>query len=81
MPFLSEIMFFLKAIKSNVEGSHDNQNPMLMVISYEIYETRQRLINFIRKDHSCKIIYVSLVITALKKNFVICIMGKFGHYC
>ena len=81
MPFLSEIMFFLKAIKSNVEGSYGNPNPMLMVISYEIYETRQRLINFIPKDHSCKIIYVSLVITALKKNFVIRIMGKFGHYC
>ena len=32
-----------------------------MVISYEIYETRQRLINFTLNDHLCKILYVCTV--------------------
>ena len=45
MHFLNEIMFILKSIKSNFKGSYDEQNLTLVVISYEIYETRQRLVS------------------------------------
>ena len=44
------MMATLKAMKSNLNRSYDKQNPTLVVISYEIYETR-------RSDHSCKILY------------------------
>ena len=40
MCFLIEIMFPLEAIKSHFKGSCDKQNLTLVVISYEIYETR-----------------------------------------
>ena len=43
--FLLEILSTLKAIKSNFNGSYDKQNLTLVVISYEIYETRQRLVS------------------------------------
>ena len=43
--FLIEIMFILKKINSNSKGSYDKQNFTLVVISYEIYETRQRLVS------------------------------------
>ena len=43
MHFLIGIMFILKAIKFNFIGSYDKQNLTLMVISYEIFETSQRL--------------------------------------
>ena len=39
--FLIEIMIILNAIKSHFKGSFDKQNLTLMVISYEIYETRR----------------------------------------
>ena len=45
MRFLSEIMFVLKAIKSHFKGSYNKQNLTLVVISYEIYETRRRLVS------------------------------------
>ena len=45
MRFLLEIVFILKAIKSHFKGSYNKQNLTLMVISYEIYETRQRLVS------------------------------------
>ena len=45
MCFYIEIMFILKAIKSNFKGSYDKQNLTLVVILYEIYETRQRLVS------------------------------------
>ena len=45
MHFLSEIIFILKAIKSDFKGSCDKQNHSLVVISYEIYETRRRLVS------------------------------------
>ena len=44
MHFLTEIMVALKAIKFNFKGSCDEKNLTLVVISYEIYETRQRLV-------------------------------------
>ena len=60
MRFLIEVLPILKAIKSHFKGSYDKQNLTLVVISYEIYETRQRLvINFTWNDHSCKIFYLS----------------------
>ena len=45
MHFLIEIKFIMKAIKSGFTGSYDKQNLTLVVISYEIYETRQRLVS------------------------------------
>ena len=47
MRFLLEILTILKAIKSDFEGSYDKQNLTLVVISYEIYETRRRLVSYI----------------------------------
>ena len=44
MCFHIEIIFILKAIKSHFKGSYDKQNFTLVVISYEIYETCQRLV-------------------------------------
>ena len=41
--FLIEIKLILKAIKYSFKGSYDKQNHTLVVISYEIYETRRRL--------------------------------------
>ena len=40
-----DTMFVLKAIKSNFKGSYDKQNLTRVVISYEIYETRQSLVS------------------------------------
>ena len=44
MLFFVEIMSTLKAIISSFERSYDKQNITLVVISYEIYQTRQRLV-------------------------------------
>ena len=41
--FLPEILFILKAMKS-IFKSYDKQNLTLVVISYEIYETRRMLV-------------------------------------
>ena len=43
--FLLEILCILKAIKSDFIGPYDKQNLTLVVISYEIYETRRRLVS------------------------------------
>ena len=47
--FHIELMFILKVIKSCFNRSFDkqNQNLTLVVILYEIYETRQRLVSLI----------------------------------
>ena len=45
MRFLVEIMLTLKAIKSHLKRSYDEQNLTRVVISDEIYETRQRLVS------------------------------------
>ena len=45
MRFLTEIMFSLNAIKSHFKESFDKQNLTFVVISYEIYETRRRLVS------------------------------------
>ena len=42
--FLIEIMLILKAIQSHFSRSYDKQNLTLVVISYEIYETRRGLV-------------------------------------
>ena len=39
MCYFTEIIFILKAVKSCFKGSYGKQNLILMVISYEIYET------------------------------------------
>ena len=43
MHYQNEKMFILKAIKSHFKRSYDKQNLTLLVILYEIYETRLRL--------------------------------------
>ena len=43
--FLVEIMIILRAIKFHFKGSYDKQNLTLVVISYEIYETRRKLVS------------------------------------
>ena len=43
MRFHIELKFVLKAIKSRFKGSCDIQNLILLIISYEIYETRTPL--------------------------------------
>ena len=44
-PFPTEIIIILKAIKSHFKGSYHKQNLTLVVISYEVYETRRRLVS------------------------------------
>ena len=64
MRFPIEVVFILKAIKFHSEVSYDKQNLMLVVISYEMYETsRTRFIHFIRND--------SLFATLFMRNSVI----------
>ena len=43
--FYIEIMSTFKMTKSHLKQSYDKQNHALLVISYEIYETRQRFIS------------------------------------
>ena len=45
MRFLLQILSILKAIKSNFRGSYDTQNLILVVISYEIYDTPRWLVS------------------------------------
>ena len=45
MHLLTEIMFSLEVTKPHFKDSYDKHNPTLKVISYEIYETRQRLVS------------------------------------
>ena len=45
MHFLLYIKFVLNAIKSNFKWSYDKQNLTLVVVSNEIYDTRQRLVS------------------------------------
>ena len=47
MCFVIDIIFVFKAIKSNIKGSYNKQNITLVVMSYEIYETRLRLVSYI----------------------------------
>ena len=42
--FILEVLSIFKAIKSDFKGSYDKQNLTFVVISYEIYETRRRLV-------------------------------------
>ena len=44
--FLLEILSISKAIKSNFKGSYDIQNLTLVVISYEFYEFRRKILTF-----------------------------------
>ena len=44
MRFLIEVMLIL-SLYIPFKGSYDKQNLTLVVISYEIYETRQRLVS------------------------------------
>ena len=47
MRFLTEIMLILKVIKFHLKEPYDKQNLTLVVILYEIYETRRRLVSLI----------------------------------
>ena len=46
MCFLFEIKFIFKAIKYHFKGSYDTQNLSLVIISYPVYETHQRLVSY-----------------------------------
>ena len=43
--FRIEIMFIWKATKSHFKGSYDKQNLIVVVMLYEIYETRRKLVS------------------------------------
>ena len=43
--FSIDILSTLEAMKFNLNRSYDKQNLTLVVISYEIYETRRRLVS------------------------------------
>ena len=45
--FLGEILSILKGKNSNFKGSYDKRSLTPKVISYEIYETHQRLVSYI----------------------------------
>ena len=45
MRFLIEVLIILKATQFYFKQSYDKQNLTLVVISYEIYETRRRLVS------------------------------------
>ena len=45
MHFVIEIMLILKVTKFHFNGSYDKQNLTFLAISYEIYETCQRLVS------------------------------------
>ena len=44
MRFVIELMFILMAIKYYFKGPYDKQNLTFVINSYEIYETRRRLV-------------------------------------
>ena len=46
MRFLIEITFVLKAIQIHYKVPFDKMNLILVVISYEIYETRRKLVSY-----------------------------------
>ena len=56
------------AIKSHCKGSYDKQNLTFVIISYEIYETRRRLVLDILYDltHLCKILYLSYEVAVIQ---------------
>ena len=45
MRFRTEIIISFKAKKIHFKGSYDKENLTLVVISYEIFKTRQRLVS------------------------------------
>ena len=53
--FSIEIMSTFKAIKPNLKESYDKQNLTLVVISYEIYETRRRLVSYISYEMTTRV--------------------------
>ena len=67
MHFLNEIMFILKVLKFRLKGGpYDKQNLTLVVISYEIYETRQRLISYEMTTHVRSFFYGTCVYSERK---------------
>ena len=55
MCFVIEILLILKAIKSHFKGLYHKQNLTHVVISYEIYETRQRLVSLISYEITTRV--------------------------
>ena len=67
MRFHIELMFVLKEMKSRFKGSYDKRNLTLVIILYEIYETRLRLVSYeittrIRSSMCMRLSELSLVI-------------------
>ena len=48
-------MFILKPIKSHFKGSYDKQILTLVFISYEIKETRRRLVRYISDEMTTRV--------------------------
>ena len=62
--FSVEIMSSFKAIKTHLKLLYDKQNLTLVVISYEIYETRRRLVSYISYEMTTSVrcsIYLMLI--------------------
>ena len=55
MCFLLEILSILKVIKSNFQESYDKQNLIPVVISYEIYKTRRKLVSQISYEMTTRV--------------------------
>ena len=55
MRFRLKILPILKVIKSNFKGPYGKQNLTLVVISYEIYETRRRLVSLISYEMTTRV--------------------------
>ena len=68
MRFLLEILSSLKALKSNFKGSNNKQNLTLMVILYEIYQTRRRLVSELSYEMTIRVRFsISVRISLLRR--------------
>ena len=85
--FSIEIMSTFKAIKPNLKQSYDKQNLTLVVISYEIYETRRRLVSYEMTTHVRSSMYypkiIALIELSSKKKILTCSLytSRILHEC
>ena len=56
-------------IKISFKGSYNKQNLTLMVISYEIYKTRQRLASYISYEMTIRVGPLNIQVLSLKVYF------------
>ena len=72
MRFLLELLPISKAIKSSFKGSYDKQNLTIVVISYEIYETRQRLVSQISYEMTTRVRSSISITDNIRKSHIFC---------